>query len=95
MEVCYGYNQEEAMLELQGVWDAKAILCAGLSGEHIEFTFHRKREIECCTHNLQRQLCLPWRKGLSTGNPSAKDRILGVKGEPVAIGKLRGSLNGV
>lgn len=93
-EVCYGYNLEEAMLEASRCLDCKNPRCVGACPVHIsipefirEVTLGKIAEAASVIH---RDSSLPSICGRVCPQESQCEGacILGIKGEPVAIGKL-------
>ncbi|MDD4638335.1 MAG: NADPH-dependent glutamate synthase [Bacteroidales bacterium] len=94
MEVCYGYNQEEAMLEASRCLGCKRPSCVPACPVNInipEFiAYIEKGEIENAARTIYRDNSLPAICGRVCPQESQCEGscILGVKGEAVAIGKL-------
>ena len=93
-EVCYGYNQEEAMLEATRCLDCKNPRCVAACPVNIQIPrfIERLREgdIKGAAEVISADSSLPSICGRVCPQESQCEGscILGIKGEPVAIGKL-------
>ena len=93
-EVCYGYNQEEAMLEATRCLDCKKPRCVAACPVNIQIPrfIERLREgdIKGAAEVISADSSLPSICGRVCPQESQCEGscILGIKGEPVAIGKL-------
>uniref|UniRef100_UPI004057076A NADPH-dependent glutamate synthase n=1 Tax=Alistipes sp. TaxID=1872444 RepID=UPI004057076A len=93
-EVCYGYNQEEAMLEATRCLDCKNPRCVGACPVNIQIPrfIERLREgdVKGAAEVISADSSLPSICGRVCPQESQCEGscILGIKGEPVAIGKL-------
>ena len=93
-EVCYGYNREEAMLEASRCLNCKNPRCVAQCPVSIsipEFIGHvLKGELQAAADTIARDSSLPSVCGRVCPQESQCEGacILGIKGEPVAIGKL-------
>ena len=93
-EVCYGYNLEEAVLEASRCLDCKNPRCVGACPVHISIPeFIRQLgegNLAAAAATIHRDSSLPSICGRVCPQESQCEGscILGIKGEPVAIGKL-------
>uniref|UniRef100_UPI00405680AC NADPH-dependent glutamate synthase n=1 Tax=Alistipes sp. TaxID=1872444 RepID=UPI00405680AC len=93
-EVCYGYNLEEARLEASRCLDCKNPRCVGACPVHISIPdFIRELQagrVDEAAKVIHRDSSLPSICGRVCPQESQCEGscILGIKGEPVAIGKL-------
>ncbi|MBQ5894119.1 MAG: NAD(P)-binding protein, partial [Rikenellaceae bacterium] len=93
-EVCYGYNLEEAQLEASRCLNCKNPRCVAQCPVSIsipEFIGHvLKGELQAAADTIARDSSLPSVCGRVCPQESQCEGacILGIKGEPVAIGKL-------
>ncbi len=93
-EVCYGYNEDEAVEEAQRCLNCKNPKCVGGCPVSIDipgFIEHvKKREFEEAARVIAKYSSLPAVCGRVCPQESQCEErcILGIKGEPVSIGKL-------
>ena len=93
-EVCYGYNQEEAMLEATRCLQCKNPRCVAACPVNIsipEFIAAlRDGDLQRAADTIARDSSLPSVCGRVCPQETQCEGscILGIKGEPVAIGKL-------
>lgn len=93
-EVCLGYDREEAMLEATRCLDCKVPRCQGKCPVHVDIPgFIRnvvKGDIAAAAEVIARDSSLPSVCGRVCPQESQCEGacVLGIKGEPVAIGKL-------
>ena len=93
-EVCYGYNEEEAVLEASRCLGCKKPRCVGgcpVSINIPKFIGHvAKREFEQAYQTIAESSALPAVCGRVCPQETQCEGVcvLGIKGEPVAIGKL-------
>ena len=93
-EVCYGYNQEEALLEASRCLNCKNPRCVAACPVNIsipEFIHHlTEGDIRAAADVIHKDSSLPSICGRVCPQESQCEGscVLGIKGEPVAIGKL-------
>lgn len=93
-EVCYGYNQEEAMLEASRCLNCKIPHCVGKCPVHVNIPgfIHKltQGDLEGAARTIAADSTLPSVCGRVCPQESQCEGacVLGIKSEPVAIGKL-------